>query len=68
MWERIMKTKLVKTALLLATLALLPLVQGCYGDKVNVAAAWVPADLQGVVVVASGGTSTGGSSGGGYIP
>ena len=56
-------------ALLLATLAMQPLVQGCYGDKVNVAAAWVPADLQGIVVVSSGGnTGAGSSSSTGYLP
>ena len=65
----IMKTRLAKTVLLLATLALLPLVEGCYGDKVNVAAAWVPADLQGIVVVSGSGTAAGGSgASSGYLP
>ena len=58
-----MKTKLSRIALLLATVLILPFVQGCYGDKVNVAAAWVP-ELQGIVVVAGGnGTAAGGGSG-----
>jgi hypothetical protein len=66
-----MKTKLSRIVVLLATLAVLPLVQGCYGDKVNIAAAWVPADLQGVVIVAGGGStaaSTGGGAGSPAIP
>ena len=65
-----MKTKLVRLALLLATLAALPLVQGCY-DHNNIGNAWVPADLQGIFVVAGGGTAAAGGSsgsGGGYIP
>jgi hypothetical protein len=73
-----MKTKLSRIAALLATVAVLPLVQGCYGDKVNVAAAWVP-ELGGIIVgtgagattTASGGgttTGSGASGGGGYIP
>ena len=69
--NKIMKTKLSRIVVLLATLAVLPLVQGCYGDKVNIAAAWVPADLQGVVIVAGGGStaaSTGGGAGSPAIP
>ena len=63
--ERIMKKKLVKLALLVFTLAMMPLLQGCYDDdSVSYAFVWTPA-VGGIFVAGGGQAATGGSSGGG---
>ena len=62
-----MKTKLARIAVLAFTLALMPLLQGCYDDNsVNYAFAWAPADLQTLIIVGGGVQQGGGGGGGGY--
>ena len=59
-----MKKKLVRLALLVFTLAMMPLLQGCYDGGVTYAFAWAPA-TGGIFVTGSGGQATAGTSGGG---
>jgi hypothetical protein len=59
-----MKTKLVKRALLVFTLAMMPLLQGCYDDGgISYAFVWTPA-IGGTFVAGSGQTSGTGVGGG----
>ena len=54
-----MKKKFARLALLVFTLAMMPLLQGCYDNGgITYAFTWLPADLQGIVIIGNGGSQT----------